>query len=607
MAEAPAVRPDDTASPLKAEGATRSRWRVPALLVLSGVAALVLGFRTFTPALCDTLVRRLGFSWVVILLAGVGVALHAVARERGGWKAAARAALPRGRALIWILLTWGWLMRMDPPGYKVLFDEPVLAATAYTLHLEREFATTSRNYEIGGFSTIVQTYLDKRPPVFPVIVSLVHDLTGYRLANLWIVNGAATLLLVWLVWWSGRRLGAGEGAGVAALAWVATVPILGINATSAGMDLFNVLMVAAWFVAVVLYLAVPTAARCALLVFTALLLAYCRYESVLYACATGGVWLVGCWRARARHWHPVLALLPLGLVLYGWHSTMLSHSPELWELRPGQTHRFSAEYAPNNLEHAGIYFFRWTWKLANSPALAWLGLAGAAVLLVRFRRLRPDELALGVFAAVVGVQLTLIIFYYWGELDDPIVSRLSLPAHLWLALAAIGGWRVLQERWPRQTSWRWLTGGAGLALVAHTVPVVAADRVTTPNLIRRNYEYEEKIISAYWPRPGLLIGNRSTLCWLAQGWPAISLDRARGRERELRWHLDRHSFGTVLVMQRVLTLGGTGGWAVDATDTVPEHWQLEEVTVKRIGLTLTRISRLVAVKPASLPAEPAKP
>lgn len=574
------------------------RWRRPLLLAGSGLLALYAGFVAFSASECEALVRRVGYGWTLALLAGLAWALRGVIHERGGWRPAWGAVRPDRGSAVLILFVWLWLLRMDSPGYKVLYDEPVQAATAYTLHTEREFSTTARAFNVGGLFTILQTYVDKRPPVFPVLVSLVHDLTGYRPGNALAVNAAGALALVWLVWWLGRRAGAGAPAGRSALALLATIPIVGINVTSLGMDLINLTVLAAWTAAVVLYLARSSSTRLGLLAAITLVLAYCRYESVLYVGVTGLVWLVVAWRDRQWRWEPVLAVVPLALLLYAWHNTMLSSRPELWELRPEQTQRFSLAYAANNLSHAWAFFFTPGWRLPNSPLLAVLGVAGGLVTLAAWRRCRREELALGALALGALSNLGLVICYYWGELDDPIVSRLSLPAYLVLILAVVSGWRLVAVRLASAPGWRPIQAAALLALVVFTVPNVAADLTTGPNLVRRNYEWESRVVNAHWPKPGLLIANRSTMCWLAEGLPAITIERARAREALVAWHLDRHSFGTVLVLQRVVTLGGRGGWLVDAGEQVPAHWQLEEVAVKRIGLTLTRISRVVAIPPS---------
>lgn len=577
------------------------RRRALLLIGLAGVVALCGGFLAFSSAECDILVRHASFGWMWALCFGGAAALAAVIREAGGWRWAASAAWPGRVHAALIALAWVWILGMDAPGYKVLFDEPVLASTSFTLHTERELATTTRAYPIDGLFTVLRAYLDKRPPLFPFLAAAAHDLTGYRAANAFLVNGLGTLALLWCAWHLGRRYGGGPGGGACAVGLLATLPTLGINATSAGMDLINLAMLAGWWCAALGYVDRPTPARAALLVMVTALLSYCRYESVLYVGSAALIWTAASLRARRWLLTPVWALLPLALVLYAWHNTVLSHSPLMWELRPEQTNRFSFEYAPGNLAHAWRFFLATGWTLPNSPLLTVAGLAGGLILAVRRLRRRltlPANEATALAAAGAGVlgNLALLMCYYWGGLDDPLVARLSLPAHLLLALLAVAGWRELMS-WRRLSlvSWRWPGLAIGAALLTLTVPSAAVDRYTALNLMRRNFEWERRVAARFWPAPDLVITNRSPICWLVEGVPAVSMDRARLRENEVRWHLQHHTFHTVLIMQRVLTLGTGGGWMVDSTDDLPANWRLEEVAVKRFGFTLTRVSRLVAI------------
>lgn len=590
----------------------RAAARIKSLAIVggAGLVAVYAGFVRFSPAACEELVRYCGYWWMFALVALLGVAVFRTVVEEGGWRSVAARAWPGRRQAFLIVLVWLWLLRIDAPGYKILYDEPVQSSTAMTLHTEREFATTVRAHRIDGVFTVIKAYLDKRPPLFPFLVAVVHDLTGYRTSNAYFINAAGTLALVALVWWLGRRYGGGVGGGACAVGLLATLPLLGITATSAGMDLVNLAMLAALWVAILRYLDQPSEARTLLMIVLALLLAYCRYESVLYVAAVAGAWLFACWRRRQWEVSSLWALLPLALVLYAWHNNVLSNTPALWELREEQTNRFSLGYAANNLAHASRYLFAADHWLSNSLLLSVLGVAGGlavlgAVALRRSRMEREDRLALVLIGMGVAASFAMLMCYYWGELDDPVVSRLSLPLQLLFVMLAVAGWRQLQAgpvRW--YGGWRPLGTVIVASWVVLTLPMAAADRYTAKNFIWKNFVWERQVLARFWPAPGLVVTNRGPMCWLAEGVPATSIDRVRTRLDDLQWHLQHHSFGSVFVMQRVLTRGADGGWVVDATDVLPERCRLEEVAVRRLDATLTRISRLVAIDPPAPGATP---
>lgn len=595
---------------LPSEPRAVARIKSLALVGAAGLVAVYAGFVRFSAATCEELVRHWGYWWMFALVGMMGLATARMVAEEGGWRSLAARVWPGWRHALLIAFVALWLLRMDAPGYKILFDEPVQSSTAMTLHAERELATTIRAHRIDGVFTVLRAYLDKRPPLFPFLVAVAHDVTGYRTSNAFFINAAGTLLLVALVWWLGRRYGGGPGGGACAVALLATLPLLGITATSAGMDLLNLTMLAALWVAIVRYLDQATEARTLAMIMLAILLAYCRYESVLYVAAAAGAWALSCWRRRQWEVSSLWALLPLSLVLYAWHNNVLSNTPALWELREEQTHRFSLSYAPNNLAHAAKYFFAVDPWLSNSLFLSVAGLAGGlallgALALRRTRMANAEGAALVLIGVGVMASFAMLMCYYWGELDDPVVARLSLPQQLLLAVLAVAGWRQLaagSKRW--YGGWR----PPGLAIAAAwavlTVPAAAADRYTAKNFLWRNFVWERQVLAQFWPEPGLVLTNRSPICWLAEGVPAASIDRVRLRLDDLRWHMERHSFQSVFVMQRVLTRGADGGWVVDTTDALPERCRLEEVAVRRLDATLTRVSRVVSIDP---PADGAMP
>jgi hypothetical protein len=573
-----------------------------ALPVMAGAVALYGGFMYFTPEGCARLVRAVGYWWMFgLLTAAVAAAIWCI-RTSDGWRAFGSRVWPGRSHVFFLVLCCLWVFRMDRPGQKVLFDEPVLASTAFTLHYERELGTTTRAYPLHGIFTVLRTYLDKRPPLFPFVVAVVHDVTGWRVANSIYVNMGGTIVLLWLVWLLGRHYGGSPMAGSMAVALLATFPELGICATGAGMDLINLLfLVGTWLVAIA-YAERPEEPRAVLLVICALLLTYCRYESVLYVGSAALVWLLVA--GRRRYWVPetIWALLPLGLLLYAWHNTVLSHSPELWELRDEQSQRFSLGYAPNNLTHAVKFLFVPTWDQPNAVLLAVAGCLGGFWLLSRLSRRaavveNAPKITLLAFGGAILANFVLLMCYYWGELDDSIVTRLALPLYLLLALLAVAGWRELGARFAQLSGWRWPGLAIAASLLVLTIPTLALDRYSEKNLMRKNIEWEHRFVAKYWPAPDLIITNRSPIVWLAEGIPSIAIDHARLRGNSILWHLQHHSFGRILVAQRVITLGANGGWVVDSTDEVPATWKLTEVAVKRIGLTLTRISVLTDLEP----------
>ena len=81
----------------------------------------------------------------------------------------------------------------------------MIQGTAYEMHITKQVSTILRAYNIGGTWLSIDPYLDKRPYFFPFLVSLLHDLTGYRIANMFIVNVACAAAFLGLLYWFTAR------------------------------------------------------------------------------------------------------------------------------------------------------------------------------------------------------------------------------------------------------------------------------------------------------------------------------------------------------------------------------------------------------------------
>ena len=102
---------------------------------------------------------------------------------------------------------------LQDDGYKIVMDEPVLAATALHMHHEKEAMTLTKAYNIGGTFNVLGGYVGKRPNFFPFLVSVLHDLTGYRADQGIVLNHLLTPLFLGVLYIVGHRFG-GRGGGI---------------------------------------------------------------------------------------------------------------------------------------------------------------------------------------------------------------------------------------------------------------------------------------------------------------------------------------------------------------------------------------------------------
>lgn len=166
------------------------------------------------------------------------------------------------------------------PEWRVLSDETNLISVSRSFLLDH----TAQNITMGkGYYElfkVISAGTPTRPLLFPFLIYLVHLLLGYRADNAFIVNALlCTGFLTALAYWFRAR--SGKVLACAAIFAVLCNPLFTLGVTSAGFDVLAVVLVLASFVFTYRYARVPNADNLLRLSFVLILLAHCRYESII--------------------------------------------------------------------------------------------------------------------------------------------------------------------------------------------------------------------------------------------------------------------------------------------------------------------------------------
>lgn len=582
----------------------------PTRLLLFGlviVVAVAFGFLAHTVNEARILVQRYGYYTMAFTFAWAVLAWIRIAPDwLKSWPGFSRREMGvtlgaiAGLTLIAVLTV--------PYTYKVLYDEFVLQSTAWCLHELREVGATVLGYRVDGVFSTMQTYLDKRPFFFTFIVSLVHDLTGYRESNAFALNTVLMPVVLGLIYLLARRF-AQHRAALGALVSFGAYSLLAQNATGAGMEMLNIVMLLLVMHLAVWFLRRPDEPRLAALVLGAVLLAQTRYESSLYVLPAALVILEG-WRRSGKLILPAAAVLaPALLIPYALHNTYLSGTPLLWELREGEASRFGYDFFAGNLVHAFRYLFSFSGSLPNSWWLAVAGLPALAFAIAaslkglpRWKNASAEMITMVLFGGAIAANLGLLLFYYWGELDDPIVSRLSIPFTALLALCL--AWIIgrFPQPWRRSVA-SIVIGGALFSYMSTGLTANASNWELNIQARRIAWELEQvQEMERQAPGERLIITNKSALFWLTHRISSIQIVRARFRDEQIRYHMGQHTFREILVMQSFHPMGAEGGFQMEPADRLPDSFVLEPVQERRFGTRLTRISRLVRVDETAIKA-----
>jgi len=567
------------------------------LLLLIALLAVVLGFVAVPDKLAITLVSKVGFWFVLVAF---------VLWLRSLWQTFA----PDLRAIRWRTLDWvsiaivgvGGLVLLSHEsfGFKIVMDEIMLLGTSMSMHLDKSALTPLRGNDIQGAFVILEGIVDKRPLFFPFLVSLLHDLFGYRPANAFVLNGVLTFIFLGLVCMLGRML-AGRLGGWLGVVLFAGLPLLAHNSTGGGFELLNLTMILATLLVGVRWLRQRDSASLTAFCFTGLLLAQVRYESVIYllpvALLVLFVWLQ---EQRAILSWPVI-FAPLLMVHYPLQHRIFDVRSSAWEMfsKPGYSKPFSLEYIPENLGHALKFFFGAASDQPNSIVLSALGvIAVPFFLLLVVKRLRalaaepPVSVSVIIFSLGFALQFLLLMCYFWGKFDDAVIRRLSLPTHLAMVVALL----AVLPQFSRPAVMRTLLVVAAVGLLARSVPSMAAHAYSQEYIPGRETAWRRDFMAAQ-PRPDyLMIDNDSTL-WVTHKVSATPTVVAVKRREDIAFHLRNRTFSDVYVFQRLNINPDTGERTLREGDDLGPDFVLETVQEERLQvLTVSRISRVKEIR-----------
>lgn len=578
------------------------------LFGLAAISAVYFGFIHYPVSAALNLVRHGGYYvmlltfglWLVAVWRQIGTGLQPAAGTGSRWHWVA-AGLVAGLALMAVM--------HETYRSKILYDEYVLQSTAYNLHYFRDNSAMVRGYDIQGVFLSMDSYVDKRPIFFPFLLSLIHDLTGYRVANVFGLNTGLFVLALVLIGLIGWKLNGWRG-GLLAIGLLGSLPLFAQNATGTGMELLNLCMLLIVILHGAAWLARPEERTLSGLVLSVVLFMQSRYESALYVLPAGLIIFLGWWRLRRLmiSWSVIVA--PLLLIPLALQQMVVSNSPIMWELHENQTSRFSWDYLAGNIKGAYAFFTATGLAQANSLILGPVGLLALAVTgwrlwgkRARLHEIGPMQASLLLFGAAILAVTGLVMFYYWAALNDPMAARFALPLHVLLVLAivATAGWG--DRRWP-------------VSAVALGAVMVFIFGVSAPKQAYHFYSHvgndeiawEQRMIAARPSGTRLIVTNKSPLPWLINRVPAILLDRSRTVADRLADHLHLPDFSEILVTQGARPTTRAGDYQIPPDEILPEWFHLEPVAERRFGTKLARISRLVSIdlprdyKPSTSPA-----
>jgi len=571
------------------------------LFLLSGALAVVLGFFAIPAGRAITLVSETGYWFELVAFALFLRALWLTFREdlqALPWRK------PDWLSVALIAVAGVVLLVHETFGFKILMDEFMLLGTSMSMHFDRVVLTPIRGNDIQGAFVIMDGIMDKRPLFFPFLLSLLHDFTGYRPANAFILNGILTFVFLGLVYTCGRML-AGRRAGWLGVVLFAGLPLLGQNATGGGFELLNIVMILATLLLGARFAQRRDEASFTALCYSMLLLGQVRYESLIYILPVV-ILVLWVWYGERRvilSWPVIFA--PLLLLPYPLQHRIFELRASAWQMASRLGDKadtgvpFSFSYFQDNLAHAANFFLARPANQPNSLVLSILGGLGVVFFLLlaakRLRTLRtesPAMVAAVIFTAGFLAQFVMLMCYFWGQFDDPVIRRLSLPTHLWLVVSVM----AVLPQFAAPRFQRLLLAVAAFGLVASGVPSMAEHAYNQEYLPGREAAWRRQFM-ADQPRHDYVMIDNDAILWVAHQVSATTVPEAIKRRTDIAWNFRNRTFSGMYVFQRYNINPETGTKTLREGDDLGPDFVLETVREERLQtLTLTRISRVVEVR-----------
>ncbi len=559
--------------------------RTPSKIALVLLPAALLGVLAFSLKDAGTtqqfFVNTTYYLLMVTVLCWAGTYLHRARECR------------RETAFAWVKDNWPGLMiallvtvvaaLAVEPALRVLSDEANLVGTSKNFFASKTATFTVSGKSYYGSYWDVDVAIDRRPTLFPFLVSLVHVVSGYSYRNVFLFNLLVLPAFLLVSYRLAKSLG-GETFGIVAALLVAAHPITLISVRSGGFD-----FLATFFALLVIKSLFDlgrdeSPANLAIVWMNLCLFAEIRYETALFilpVVALLVLFKMATWRTL-RPYAFVYALTPVYLAPRLWQSILRGNIPEQ---EPG-TVTFSLEHF---VDHAREYFAPILSPAeaypAHSALLIGLGVVGCLLGLrflfgrVRAKDWKAPRLRFAAFVVVwVLLQAIIVFTYAWGRAQYPSAARLVMVLDTFFAFAAAWVLTVALKRWRP-----FIPVLLAAAVLASQVPVASQHRM----LNRLTQTRESAATWDFFERLGekrILIVTDRPNHFTIMDYGAMSFEAAR-RDPYLFTALARHLFQAVYVIQQIelsthRPLPGYDIWPDRKLETVLEFQNDADVLVR---------------------------
>lgn len=573
---------------------------IVALSCLSASAALYFGFAGLDKASMEALYND--YTWYFLVFATglwMQVFLSSLP-DAGTVKAFARRhCLPAVAAIVVTLLA----VMASPPDFRILADETNLLGMSMAMydHHACYNPTQVLNY-YHGMQRIVSRVTDMRPAFFPFVVSLLHAVTGYNENNVFAANAIAGCLSLFLLYYL-VQIWFGRFWGTVALLLLGSYPLFVLYMTSAGFEVFNLLVALLLFSLAEKFLRRPVAENAENLLLLLPLLAQTRYESVLAVFCAVPLVLYRLPRPEYDRLTPRLVVWPLLFLPSAW-LRVVTFNQQAFQVSDLQQ-AFGFDLLFKNLQKALPFFAGSQKAFGMVPVITFLAVAGAVWIIMDLLASSKEakasdsmpvswqfsrEAVMGLFVCAFFLLHAIARFaYFWGDLTLQYTSRLGvifLPALVFLAVSLL---RRLTASFALDRNWALV--GAVLVML-HGWPVAGQNLAVRDILFYREFKSVREYLQAHHPaRKDYIVVSELSNAYTPLRYSSVTVAHLNENHVRIMQDLKNRTWQYLLIIQKVDTATGLPL----ADSRVEGSMNLE--TLYESQLSAERIVRISRFKP----------
>src|SRR5664279_162762 len=537
-------------NPAKPAPPTESAWSVPTVvhwILFVGLIALFgvsLAHREYAERM---FIHATYYFLLVLVVAWIGTYLH-VARDVRKPAIALWIKDNQAGIIVALLVTVVSALAIHP-ALRVLSDETNLLGTSKNLFYSKTatFTTTGKYYYDNFWDAGV--VIDRRPSLFPFLVSLVHVLRGYSYTNVFLFNLLVMPVFV-LVSYRLAKSASNETVGIVAALLVAAHPITLISMRSGGFDFlaafFSVLVIKSFLD----HSRAPGAGTLAVLWMNLCMFAEIRYETGLFLPPVVVVLLLFglIKRSYLRPYRLLYALTPAFFLPRIWQAILRGNVPEQ------DTGAIVFSFG-HFLENARDYFKPilnpFEFHPPHSAIVIGVGVVGSLLWLrwldgrIRSREWKTPKFEFATMVAVwMVVQLVIVFSYVWGRAQHPAASRLVIAIDTFFSFPAAWLLTVALQRFRP-----FVVTIIAAALFAVYVPVASEYRILNELTLTREAATTWRFFESLHENRIMVVTDRPGL-YTVMNYGATDFESAKA-DASLLPSLDRHLFFDMYLVQQI--------------------------------------------------------